>query len=138
MPTKPFRVVALLAAYNEADVIGAVLAHLIAEGVEVYVIDNGSTDATAAVAEAFVGKGVLRVERMTGSPDNDGTNAFQWERILRRKEELAREIDADWFIHHDADEFRESPWSGRSLAEAIAAVDRAGYNAIDFAVLNFW
>ena len=43
-----------------------------------------------------------------------------------------------WFIHHDADEFRESPWSHLSLSDAIRHVDALGFNAIDFAGLDFW
>jgi hypothetical protein len=54
-----------------------------------------------------------------------------------RKAQLASELDADWFMHHDADEFRDSPWPGLSLSEGIALVDRLGYNAIDFALMNF-
>jgi len=56
---------------------------------------------------------------------------------VRQAVELAARLDADWFIHHDADEFREGPWPGVSLADAIARVDREGYNAIDFALLDF-
>jgi hypothetical protein len=41
------------------------------------------------------------------------------------------------FIHHDADEFRESPWPDRNLWEAIQEVDGLGYNAIDFRLLQF-
>ena len=47
-------------------------------------------------------------------------------------------IDANWFMHHDADEFRESPWPERSLHGAIRRVDTLGYNAIDFTSLDFW
>jgi hypothetical protein len=47
-------------------------------------------------------------------------------------------MDAQWFIHHDADEFREGPWSDVGLAGAIQRVDGLGYNAIDFELLNFW
>src|SRR5262249_7491581 len=64
-------------------------------------------------------------------------NTFDWDRILRRKAQLASELDADWFIHHDADEFRESPWADVTLKEAISRVDALGYNAIDFASLDF-
>src|SRR5262249_29705618 len=66
------------------------------------------------------------------------SDAFDWTRILERKASVARTIDADWFIHHDADEFRESPWRGMALVDAVARVDAAGYNAIDFASLDFW
>jgi hypothetical protein len=62
---------------------------------------------------------------------------FAWEKILRRKEELAIQLDADWFIHHDADEFRESPWKGETLQETFGRIDAAGYNAIDFEVFDF-
>jgi len=138
-PALPFdgtagvRVVALLSAFNEEDVIDQVLAHLIAQGVLVYVIDHGSTDDTAALAEQRLGHGVLQVERFPTHAGDD----LSWSAILKRKEALAGELEADWFIHHDADEFRESPWENLRLADAIARVDAAGYNAIDFEVLNF-
>ena len=57
---------------------------------------------------------------------------------MARKEQLTRELDADWFITHDADEFRESPWSHLNLRQGIELVDRLGFNAIEFQVLNFW
>ena len=40
-------------------------------------------------------------------------------------------------MHHDADEFRESPWPGLDLLGALERVDALGYSAIDFRVLNF-
>ena len=111
---KNFRVVAILAAYNEEDIIAQVVAHLIEEGVLVYFLDNESTDGTVKAVEPFLGKGLLQIERFSGSAaaDEMQTADFAWERILRRKEELSRELDADWFIHQDADEFRESPVVG--------------------------
>jgi hypothetical protein len=127
-----FRVTAIVAAYNEADVIGQVLADLIAQGLSVYLIDDGSTDGTVARATPFLGQGLLQIERRSSS------DRFQWGQILRRKEELAQELDASWFLHADADELRESPWADHRLAEAIERVDRAGYNAIDFQLFNFW
>jgi hypothetical protein len=136
---EPFRVIAILAAYNEEDIVGQAVAHLIEQGVLVHFIDNGSTDGTVRAVEPFLGKGLLQIEQLSDQP-TPGSSAplFRWDQILRRKEHLAQVLDADWFIHHDADEFRESPWTGRRLADAIRLVDRSGYNAIDFAVFNFW
>lgn len=134
---KPLRVVAIVSAYNEDDVIGQVIAHLIGEGVLVHFLDDGSTDNTVGVVEQNLGKGVLAIESLARPAGDTPDPVFRWERILRRKEELATQLEADWFIHHDADEFREGPWPGRTLQEAIGVVDRLGYNAIDFAVLNF-
>lgn len=128
-----FSVVALIAAYNEADIIGQVVTDLLSQDVQVYLIDDGSTDGTAEIVEPYVGRGVIGVER-TDAAEHDG---FHWERLLRRKESLAHELDADWFIHHDADELRESPWPHSPLARAVEQVDALGFNAIDFEVLDF-
>jgi glycosyl transferase family 2 len=130
-----FSVVALVAAYNEADIIHHVVADLIAQGVGVYFLDDNSTDDTATIVEAFLGRGVLAVEKL---PARGPTDSFDWERILARKSALAAELDATWFIHHDADEFRESPWPLLTLRDAICRVDALGFNAIDFAGLDFW
>lgn len=133
-----FRVVAILSAFNEADVISQVIGHLVENEVDVYLIDNRSTDGTADAAKRWLRKGLLGIEQFPSEPPEGGAlPAFDWEGILRRKEELAKELKADWFIHHDADEFREAPWPGMNLRDAIAWVDRLGYNCIDFRVLNF-
>jgi glycosyltransferase involved in cell wall biosynthesis len=136
---EPFRVIALVAAYNEADIIGQVIGDLIAQGVDVYLLDHGSTDATIAEAERHLGRGLVGVERFpeeSGFPAADGAR-FAWRSLLRRKEQLARTLDASWFLHQDADELREAPWDGVSLGEAIRRVDALGYSAIDFRVLDF-
>src|SRR4030095_9831373 len=132
------RVIAIIAAYNEEDIVGQVVRTLIDEGVKVYFIDHHSTDRTVAEVEPYRKKGVIGIERFPATANDRGAGTFIWQRLLKRKEELARQLEAAWFIHHDADEFRESPWSGESLRDGIARVDRAGYNAIDFQVLNFW
>ena len=134
-----FRVVAILSTYNEEDIIGPVLAHLFENGIEVYFLDNHSTDGTVEEAERWLGRGVIQIERFPNKSSGvEGERLpFDWGAILRRKEELANELSADWFIHHDADEIRESPWPGVSLRDAIRWVDRLGYNCIDFRVVNF-
>jgi len=129
----PFRVVALVAAYNEADIVEPVLEHLAANGVWSYLIDDGSTDATVARARRWLGRGLLGIERF----ERRGDGRTAWRALLARKQELARELGADWYVHHDADELRETPWPGMTLREAIRWVDRVGCNAIDFRVLNF-
>ena len=53
------RIVAMLQTYNEEVSIGACIEHLHSQGVEVYVLDDGSTDATVAIAERYVGRGVI-------------------------------------------------------------------------------
>jgi len=123
-------VTAIVATYNEEDVIGVVLADLLGQGVHVHLLDQGSTDGTVAEAQALQGRGDLRIERLDGDD-------FSLTRIIRRKEALAAELDTDWVVNADADEFRESPWPGVGFVEGLREVDRLGFNAVDFAVLNF-
>jgi len=128
------RVVAIISTFNEADVIGHVIRHLVDNGVEVYVVDNGSTDDTVAEAKKWLDRGVLDVERFP-APGGDGL--FRWQEILDRKLAVADDIRPDWVIHHDADEIRYSPWPNTLLRDAIELVDRHGFTAIDFRLLNF-
>ncbi len=120
------RLVALLTVRNERLYLARCLEHLIANDVDVCVIDNGSSDSTRQIAEGFLERGVIRLETI---PYN-GT--FELLPILRNEERLAREIDADWFMHHDADEIRESPFVGSTLRQAVEKVDAEGYNTINF------
>lgn len=120
------RVVALLTVRNEALYLDSCLTHLITHGMEVCVIDNESTDKTVEIARQYLGKGVFRIETI-------GFNGkFELGKILENEERLSREIDADWFMHHDADEIREPPAPYKTLLEAIVDVDKQGYNAINF------
>jgi len=121
------RVVALLATYNEERFVEACIEHLSQHGVETYLIDNESTDATVEIAERF------QLVGLETAPRHD---VYAWRPLLERKEALAATLDADWFIHLDADEIR-LPHSGGNLAEALAEVDALGYNAVNFRELTF-
>jgi len=132
-----FRVLAIVSTYNEADIVEPVIRHLVENGADVYLIDNGSTDETVERARPWLGRGLLKIENLPPTALENGLELVSWAEILRRKAAVAREVPADWYIHHDADEVRESPWPGLSLREAIHWVDGLGFNAIDFRVLNF-
>ncbi|MRR34214.1 glycosyltransferase [bacterium] len=134
-----FRVMALISAHNEGDVIYHVIGDLIRQGVQVYLLDHCSTDNTVAEASRWLGKGLIHIENFPKDAGYPEANEKQyiWSQILKRKEELAAQLDADWFIHSDADEFREAPWPGLTLAEGIRVADAQGYSALDFELLNF-
>jgi hypothetical protein len=125
------RVIAILATYNERRFIGPCLEHLHRQGIETYLVDNSSTDETVEIAERYRGRGLIGIETVP----HDGT--YRWRALLDRKEQLAREFDADWFIHLDADEVRLPPPGRETLAEALAVVDREGYNAVNFVEFTF-
>jgi glycosyltransferase involved in cell wall biosynthesis len=120
------RIVALLAVRNEELYIERCLDHLFEQGIETCVIDNDSNDRTRGIVEHFIGRGVFRIEHLPYA------GFFDLVEQLRCKERLASEIDADWFIHYDADEIRESPKPFTTLQQGIEAADRAGYTAINF------
>jgi glycosyltransferase involved in cell wall biosynthesis len=121
-----FRVVALLTCRNESLYLERCLRHLYKQGIETCVIDNESTDNTVEIAKGFRRKGVFRIETQPY------IGYFDLVEQLRIKEKLVNEIDADWFIHHDADEIREASSSFKTLRDGILNVDRKGYNAINF------
>lgn len=119
-------VVALISTFNEAWVIGKTLEHLHRQGINFYLIDNESTDATPDIIRSFNGRGLAGMEILPRHGE------FRWADILQRKEELSRTIDADWFIGADADEFRLPERAGERLVDTIARVDHEGYNIINF------
>src|SRR5262245_28385011 len=125
------RVIALLATYNEERFIANCLEHLIGQGVDAYLMDNDSTDRTVAIARRYLRRGLVEVERLP----RDGV--FRVTAQLKRKEELAATLEADWFVHCDADEIRASAHPGQTLAEALAEVDAQGYNAVNFQEYTF-
>lgn len=127
----PFRVVALIATYNEERFIGGCLEHLLANGIEVYLCDNESTDRTVEIASDYLGRGLRQIETIP----RDGT--YRWRSILHRKEQLASELDADWFIHLDADEIAQPARHGQKLIDALVEADTRGYNAIEFREFTF-
>jgi glycosyltransferase involved in cell wall biosynthesis len=134
-----FKVVALMAVYNEEDIIYHSIKKLIEQKIHVYVIDNWSTDKTYDILLQYFKNNpyFLGCERFPFLQPNENENKFNLAQILEKKEQLANSLDADWFIHCDADEIRESPWEDINLKEAIQYVDQMGYNAIDHTVINF-
>jgi glycosyltransferase involved in cell wall biosynthesis len=125
------RVIALIATYNEGRFIAHCLDHLHRNGVESYVIDNESTDDTFEKVSRFKARGLL------GAESFPRLGRYRWGDMLRRKEELAMELDADWFIHLDPDEFRLPPSWSPTLAGALAEVSRRGFNAVNFTEFAF-
>jgi hypothetical protein len=125
------KIVALLQTYNERRFIANCIEHLHAQGVSVYVIDNESTDDTVEIAERYQGRGVVGIEQLPRdrAPDLPAQ--------LRRKEELAATVDADWLMHVDADELHTSPTPRQSLADALSSADAMGFNAVNFLEFTF-
>lgn len=130
-----FKVCAIMAVYNEEDIIYETVSKLINNGVDVYIINNGCTDGTIDEIEALVGRGVVNIEEL--KIEENGEKVFRLERILERVEAITKEINYDWYLHVDADEIRYSPWLGYSLKDGIERVNNEGFNLINFKLFNF-
>lgn len=57
---------------------------------------------------------------------------FDLSAIMARKEQLAATLEADWFMHVDADEFHMAPRAGLSLVDAFGQVEALGENVVNF------
>src|SRR5262249_39232024 len=57
-----FRVVAMMTAYNEEDILVPSIEKLANDGIGVYLIDNWSTDRTYELAQKMLGHGVIGLE----------------------------------------------------------------------------
>ncbi len=125
------KIVAILQTYNEQRFVGCCLDHLAAHGISVYLVDNESTDETVAIAERRLTQNLIGIETLP----REGFVSLRAQ--LARKEQLAQSLQADWFIHVDADELRVTPYPRRSLADAIAEIDEAGFNAVNFLEFTF-
>ncbi len=129
------KVLAIIHCYNEKDIIGETVDHLLHQGLDVCVIDNCSADGTyELLLEKYKNNKRVYIRR---SENYD--NKYKWSLLLKITENITHEFRNfyDWFMHCDADEIRYSPYSEITLQEMISFVDFLGYNAIDFTVIDF-
>jgi glycosyltransferase involved in cell wall biosynthesis len=126
-------VVAFMPTFNEVDIVRQQVRRLLAQGIEVHVIDNWSTDGTPEAIEDLRGNG-LTLERF---PEPGADHKFGLRNLLARIEEAAADCSPDWCVLHDADEIRQSPWLDASLRTSLWKVQQTGANAVDFTRLDF-
>jgi glycosyltransferase involved in cell wall biosynthesis len=119
-------IVAVMMVRNEADIIRINLLYHLASGIDqVLVIDNGSTDQTAAILEEFADTRRVHVFPRPGAfHQAETTTEFAREAFLR---------GAQWVLPTDADEFWHTP--GGRLRDILD--DSAGAGALEVDVVNF-
>lgn len=125
------RIAAILTTYNEARFLPHILDHYDRHGIEVFILDNESTDDSVEIARSFLARNVIAVETLPRKGYQD------WVGVLKAKEDVADRIKADWFIHADPDEFRLPPSESETLRQAIERVDAEGFNAVNFFEFTF-
>jgi glycosyltransferase involved in cell wall biosynthesis len=121
------QVTAILAIRNEAAQLRNCLRHLVRNGAQIAIIDNGSTDESPQIYGAAEFAGRLALVRHLPF---DG--AFSLERQLRLKQEIAATVLEGWVLHVDADERMHTRRPGETLAEGLTRLGAAGWNAVNF------
>jgi hypothetical protein len=119
-PLGSFRLFAILCTWMEEDVIEATVANCLRQGCErVYLIDNGSPDATVERATA-AGATLAEIYDEGYFEDLEKTR-----RLQRVVDEVSAAGDSDhvWWLFLDADEFYHGP-DGLTLREYLARLDR--------------
>jgi glycosyltransferase involved in cell wall biosynthesis len=111
------KLVAILATYNEEHFVANCVRNLVAQGALIYLIDNESTDATIRRVRETAGNALVGVESFPRH------GIYSWQPILERKEQIANQIEADWFMHVDADEIHLPP---SRLADACSCLSGSG------------
>lgn len=122
------RTAVIIAVRNEAPLLRVLLPILAQEQLDVAIIDNDSTDDTGVVLRE---NAVFAYRRLPFQ------GHFSLGQQLEAKKNLIAELDHDWIVHQDADEVLHHADPGRSLRDAIAEADAAGYNALNFGEFCF-
>jgi hypothetical protein len=104
---------------DEADIVGAMIDHHLAQGVDTLIVtDNGSVDGTAELLEAYAADGRIVLHH---DPEHRKQQAVTVTRMAR---EAYTEHGADWVINADADEFWLPRADGLTLREAFAGIPK--------------
>ncbi|MBV9213725.1 MAG: hypothetical protein JOZ25_08785 [Actinobacteria bacterium] len=120
------RAAAIICIRNEEVHVERLIRDLVTEGLDVVLLDNDSTDATVELAEPFLGRGLLRIERIPW------LGCLSTEQALEATRRAIEGLDHDWVLHLGADESPASPDEGKTLLDGFAEADAAGANCINF------
>ncbi|HPQ94076.1 MAG: glycosyltransferase family 2 protein [Thiothrix sp.] len=102
------------------------LTHLVKQGLEVAVLDHDSTDATYAICENWLDKGVCCLQHVPYR------GHFSLREQLLLKQDLIRRLNPGWAVHQDIDECLEPPVGFSSLYEWIEVAEKENFNALNF------
>ena len=123
---KHISICAIVGARNESNYLKILFPLLAEQGIDIAVVDNGSTDGSLELYSSFAGKPVVKVQHLPYP------GFVSMSSILSAKQDICKEIKHDWVIHHDADEIMEHYKPGKTLRHAIEEAHKAGYNALNF------
>ena len=125
------RITAFMTIRNERPYLRNCLSHLIANGIDYYIVDNESDDGTLDIL-----KEPRFARHLVGLESYPFNGVFEWEGLLSVREAAADASDCDWVLSTAPDEIIH-PYSSETLHEAISRIAAAGYDAIDCDELVF-
>ena len=120
------RCAAIVCVRNEQFHLPRVLGQLIDAGIDVAIIDHGSTDDSVSICERLLGRGVVSIDNLPW------TGVYDQVAQLSAKAAVAARLDHDWLVHTDADEWLHTRRAGESLLEGIERADAQGFTAVNF------
>lgn len=129
------RVQAIVTTHNVEDIIEHVATHILNQGVDIYFLDNWSSDKTLKIIQSLKKEHGERIV-VEKFPELKVTK-YEWTRLLDRVDEIAKNSSYDWIIHYDSDELRYSPEPKVTLQDAISFIDSLGYTVINHTVIDF-
>jgi MoaA/NifB/PqqE/SkfB family radical SAM enzyme/glycosyltransferase involved in cell wall biosynthesis len=133
------RACGLLFCFNEEHILAETLAHYLAEGIDLVVFDNESTDSSREIVESFRQSPQRFSGRVLGV-ETVATDGYEWRSILATACAYmhANLSSYDWILLIDADAFYRAPVASMSLTELMEAVDAHGFNVIDGDLYEFF
>jgi glycosyltransferase involved in cell wall biosynthesis len=120
--------------YNEADIIEQCIDHIMAQGLDCWVLDGHSTDGTWEILMdlTYRYQQRLHIEHFPEQP----TGHFDIIDILRHISALYAQQRPGWAILVDADEFFQAP-GGMTVAQLFHSAEKRGYNAVRSTTVEF-
>jgi glycosyltransferase involved in cell wall biosynthesis len=146
-------IIGLMHIRNEADIIEETVNYYHSQGVNLIVLDDGSSDSTFEICQTLLAEERIlelhktEVEGQGLGFRNPRLNSFQNPFVTSRcsRDNLmiteacahARKYHPEWILVSDADAFLEAR-DGSRLSDALRSAQENGYDVIEFFKLNFF
>lgn len=121
----------MLSTFNDEDIIREVIEHLIKQGLDLVIFDDGSKDKTFQICKEFSNENSVFAYQQ---------KPISWDMKLvsRILYDLAISKSPDWVVRTSSDEFLETGISDLFLKNGIDEADKQGYNLIQFNRFDFF
>ncbi len=126
MSNEKVSICAVITVRNEFQYLRILLPVLAQQGIEVIIIDNGSTDNSTELYAQFMNYPIIKIKSLPYK------GYFSVTDHLAAKDKVIRRLSHDWIIHHDADEIFEHYKPGLSVRDAIQEADDMGFTVLNF------